>query len=290
MSSLIPPKIIKEFEQTSTSGKEIIEIPVDFIFPNPRQPREQFNHQELEELIESIKTHGILQPLLVTSIGGGKYELIAGERRLRAAKFIGLKTAPAIVRTVKEQEKLELALIENIQRQNLNPLEEAKAYKYLNDELKLTHEDIAKRIGKSRPQITNTLRLLELSPDIQKAIASNKISPTAARQLVSLNETEQKKLFQKIISNNWTVRTIEAKTSARKKPGMILSDANLKAEEEKLRDALGTKVIIQKTGEKGKIIIEFYSDEDRINLIKKLIKKINSTQNYKLATNLTKIL
>lgn len=270
LSSLIPPKIQQEIKAKS---KEVIDIPVDSIIPNPKQPREQFNHQELEELIESIKEHGIIQPLLVSDLGGGKFELIAGERRLRAAKIAGLKTVPVLVKQVKDQEKLELALIENIQRQNLNPIEEAKAYKYLNEALKLTHEEIAKRIGKSRPLVTNTLRLLELPPEIQKAVIGGKIQATAARQLVGLTETEQKKYLGKILSENWTVRSVEAKTGAKKSAKLVLSDANTKAEEEKLRDALGTKVTIQKSGGKGKIIIEFYSDEDRINLVKKLTKK-----------------
>jgi ParB family chromosome partitioning protein len=270
LSSLIPPKIQQEIK---TKSKEVIDIPVDSIFPNPKQPREQFNHQELEELIESVKEHGIIQPLLVSDIGGGKFELIAGERRLRAAKIAGLQTAPAIVKQVKDQEKLELALIENIQRQNLNPIEEAKAYKYLNEALKLTHEEIAKRIGKSRPLVTNTLRLLELPPEIQKAVIGGKIQATAARQLAGLTETEQKKYLGKILRENWTVRAVEAKTGTKKMPKTFSGDPNTRAEEEKLRDALGTKVTIQKTGGKGKIIIEFYNDEDRINLIKKLIKK-----------------
>jgi ParB family chromosome partitioning protein len=269
LSSLIPPKIQQEIK---TKSKEVIDIPVDSIFPNPKQPREQFNHQELEELIESVKEHGIIQPLLVSDIGGGKFELIAGERRLRAAKIAGLQTAPAIVKQVKDQEKLELALIENIQRQNLNPIEEAKAYKYLNEALKLTHEEIAKRIGKSRPLVTNTLRLLELPPEIQKAVIGGKIQATAARQLAGLTETEQKKYLGKILSENWTVRSVEARTGAKKPAKLVLSDANTKAEEENLRNALGTKVTIQKSGGKGKIIIEFYSDEDRVNLIKKLLK------------------
>lgn len=273
LSSLIPPKIQQEIK---TKSKEVIDIPVDSIVPNPKQPREQFNHQELEELIESIKEHGIIQPLLVSDLGGGKFELIAGERRLRAARIAGLKTVPALVKQIKDHEKLELALIENIQRQNLNPIEEAKAYKYLNEALNLSHEEIAKRIGKSRPQITNTLRLLELSPEIQKAVIGGKIQATAARQLVGLSETEQKKYLGKILSGNWTVRTVEAKTSKKASAKKVAAafrlrkDPNLSAEEEKLRDALGTKVLIQKTGGKGKIIIEFYSDEDRVNLVKKL--------------------
>lgn len=271
LSSLIPPRIIKELGKTS--GKEIVEISVDSIFPNPRQPREQFNHQELEELIESIKEHGILQPLLVSEIGGGKFELIAGERRWRAAKILGLKTVPAIVRQVKDNEKLELALIENLQRQNLNPVEEAKAYKYLNEESGLTHEEISKRLGKSRPQITNTLRLLELAPEIQRAIVNNKLPYTAARRLVGLKYGEQKKYLEKILAENWTVRQIETKTSKNVAATFRLrKNPNIEAEEEKLRNVLGTKVTIQKTGQKGKIIIEFYSDEDRVNLIKKLSK------------------
>jgi len=270
LSSLIPQRIAAEIQSIKGGkGKEILEIPINLIAPNPKQPREQFDHQDLEELIESIKEHGILQPLLVSDLGGDKYELIAGERRLRSAKIVGLKTVPAIVREVKELEKLELALIENIQRQNLNAIEEAKAYRYLNDELKMTHEEIAKRLGKSRPQISNILRLLELAPEIQRAIINNKLPQTAARRLIGLTFSEQKKYLEKILAESWSVRQVEAKTSVKKSIPEI-ADPNLRAEEEKLRDALGTKVSIQKTGEKGKIVIEFYSEEDRMNLIKKL--------------------
>lgn len=279
LSSLIPQKIAAEIQSIKGGkGKEILEIPINSITPNPKQPREQFDHQDLEELIESIKEHGILQPLLVSDLGGGNYELIAGERRLRSAKIVGLKTVPAIVREVKELEKLELALIENIQRQNLNAIEEAKAYKYLNDELKMTHDEIAKRLGKSRPQISNILRLLELAPEIQRAIVNNKLPQTAARRLIGLTFSEQKKYLEKILAESWTVRAIEGKVNKKASAENVAAafrlreDPNLRAEEEKLRDALGTKVSIQKLGVKGKIVIEFYSDEDRVGLIKKLTK------------------
>ncbi len=276
LNSLIPSrKIIQAASETEAPpGVRLIEVPVKNIRPNPKQPREDFGYQDLEDLINSIKEHGILQPLVVTRIDGENYELIAGERRYRAAKFLNLRTVPAIVRTVRDQEKLELALIENIQRKNLNPIEEARAFSRLMQEFNLTQEKVAERIGKSRPTVTNTLRLLSLPNEIQQALRSGKIKESHARTLVGLpDERAQLKYFSKILKNEMTVR--DAETVVRRAKGFKQSKINpaLAAKEETLRGALGTKVEIKKRGERGQMIIYFYSEEELNNLIKKISKK-----------------
>ena len=204
LNSLIPSrKIVQAFSKDGLQkGDRLLDIPIKNIRPNPKQPREDFGYEELEELIQSIKEHGILVPLVVSKIDDENYELIAGERRFRSAKILNLKTVPAIVRTVKEQEKLELALIENIQRKNLNSIEEARAFRQLMDEFNLTQEDVAKRVGKSRPAVANTVRLLNLPEEIQQAVRSGKIKESHARTLLSFeNQADQLKYFRQILKN-----------------------------------------------------------------------------------------
>jgi len=274
LGSLIPSGEDKKNEFTKKpvgSGREIADIAIDEIIPNPRQPRESFSHEEMEDLIASIKEHGILQPLIVSPRDDG-YELVAGERRWRAAKMAGLRTVPAIVRSVKEQQKLELALIENIQRQNLNPIEEAKAYKKLIDEFALTQEEVSKKVGKSRPQVANYVRLLELPLEIQEAAASGEIPYTQARSLLALDTPRaQIKLFKKIVRDKMTVRDTEKKVSAGKKTTKV-KDPNLTAKEDELRSVLGTKVEIKKRPGGGQITIEFYSDEELDSLINRIVQ------------------
>ena len=274
LGSLIPSGEDKKTEFTKKpvgSGREIADIPIDEITPNPKQPRESFSHEEREDLISSIKEHGILQPLIVSPRDEG-YELVAGERRWRAAKMAGLRTVPAIVRSVKEQQKLELALIENIQRQNLNPIEEAKAYQKLIDEFSLTQEEVSKKVGKSRPQVADYVRLLELPLEIQEAAASGEIPYTQARSLLALDTPRaQIKLFKKIVREKMTVRDTEKKVSAGKKT-IKGKDPNLVAKEDDLRSVLGTKVEIKKRPGGGQIIIEFYSDEELDSLINRIVQ------------------
>ncbi len=276
LNSLIPSKkVIQAFsEAEAPQGARLIDVPVKNIRPNPQQPREDFGYQDLEDLINSIKEHGILQPLIVTKIDGENYELIAGERRYRAAKFLNLRTVPAVVRTVKDQEKLELALVENIQRKNLNPIEEARAFSRLMQEFNLTQEKVAERIGKSRPTVANTLRLLSLPDEIQQALRSGKIKESHARTLLGLSDKRvQLKYFSKILKNEMTVR--DAETVVRRAKGYRQSKINpaLAAKEELLRGVFGTKVEIKKRGTKGQIIIHFYSDEEYSDIIKKISKK-----------------
>lgn len=249
-----------------SSGREVIDIAVDKIVPNPKQPRESFSHEEMEELIASIKEHGILQPIIVSPKEDGGYELISGERRWRASKMGGLRTIPALVRTVKEQEKLELSLIENIQRQNLNSIEEAKAYKRLIDEFNLTQEQVAKKVGKSRPQVANFIRLLDLPLEIQESVASGELPYTQARTLLALDSPRsQVRLFRKIIKDKLTVRDTEERVGGRKPE--TKKDPNLLDKEERMRQALGTKVAIKKRGESGQIVIDFFSDEELDNIV-----------------------
>jgi len=249
-------------------------VPVSDIQPNPHQPREQFGHQQLDDLISSVKTHGILQPLIVTSRPEGGYELIAGERRLRAAKLAGLPSVPVIIRNAKEMEKLELALIENIQRQDLNPLEEAKAYRKLIDDHNLTQEEVARRIGKSRPVVANALRLLTLPETVQLAIRDGKVAASAARTIASFETPdEQLKFYETLAAEKLTVRDLEDRLRERKsghRGPRAMKDPNLEAAEEELQQALGTKVKIVKRGETGRIEIAFYSDEELAALREKL--------------------
>ena len=267
LSSLIPPKIDKEIFSKASAilpGEErISQIPVDKIKANPHQPRSNFDHESLEDLTNSIKEHGILQPLILAP-AGNNYQVIAGERRWRAAQLLNLKTVPAVVREMEEQQKLELALVENIQRQDLNPIEEAVAFQRLIDEFSLTQEEVSRRVGKSRAAEANTLRLLSLPAAIQKALMSGKINFSAARIIAGLPPAERLKFFEKIIKQDLTVRAAEThakKISGKSRAGKA-KDPNVAALEDKLQAALGTKVQIKKSGEAGQVIIEFYSAED----------------------------
>ena len=267
LSSLIPPKIDKEIFSKASAilpGEErISQIPVDKIKANPHQPRSNFDHESLEDLTNSIKEHGILQPLILAP-AGNNYQVIAGERRWRAAQLLNLKTVPAVVREMEEQQKLELALVENIQRQDLNPIEEAVAFQRLIDEFSLTQEEVSRRVGKSRAAVANTLRLLSLPAAIQKALMSGKINFSAARIIAGLPPAERLKFFEKIIKQDLTVRAAEThakKISGKSRAGKA-KDPNVAALEDKLQAALGTKVQIKKSGEAGQVIIEFYSAED----------------------------
>ena len=280
LNSLIPSKKKKSVSKKDDndgleeSKDRLLEIPIEKIKPNPRQPRLDFGYEELEELIQSIKEHGILQPLVVSRLDNGNYELIAGERRFRSSKFLNLKTVPALVRTVKDQEKLELALIENIQRKNLNPMEEARAFRQLIDDFGLRQEDVAKRVGKSRPVIANTVRLLNLPDEIQEAVRNGKLKESHARTLLSFdNLKEQLKHFRKILRNDLTVRDVENNVKKVKGKKYVKEDPNLKAKEESLRSSLGTKVDVKKTGKRGQIVIHFYSNEEFLSIFKKITKK-----------------
>lgn len=276
LGSLIPQKITPSSPILQNVAPEdkgrVYEIPLELIAPNPKQPREIFKHDDLEGLISSIKEHGVLQPIVVTKLGENKFELIAGERRLRASKIAGKKTIPAIIREAKEQEKLEFALLENIQRQDLNVLEEAKGYKRLTDEFNLTQEGVAARVGKARSTVANIVRLLSLPAEIQKAIMDEKINASQARIVAGLpDERLQMQMFKKMMAGVMNVRQAEAESKKAKNPESKKAiDPNLAAKEEIIRGALGTKAEIRKQGKKGQIIINFYSDEELEGIIRRL--------------------
>lgn len=271
LGSLIPNKSSSDLVATENRSlladddtDRILHISVDQIDLNPSQPRQVFDHAELEELIASIKEHGIIQPLVVTK-QGTRYELIAGERRLRSSKVLNHKTVPCIVRDADEQEKLELALIENVQRQNLNPIEEAIAYQKLMDEFSLTQEEVAERVGKSRSGVANTVRLVSLPEAVQKALVDRKITGGHARVIASMEtEKEQLDFLNQILQYNFTVRDAERESRkvVKRQPRSSLRDPLMEAAKERLRAELGTKVAIKKKGGKGQIIINFYSDEE----------------------------
>ncbi len=276
LGSLIPTKeptrVAPPLTNTDldVSGR-IVEVAPALISVNPHQPRKNFNPHELEDLIESIKLHGIIQPLVVTHKGEG-YELIAGERRLRSAKAMGLATVPVIVRDVAEQQKLEIALIENIQRKQLNALEEAYSYQRLMNEFNLTQEEAARRVGKSRSSVANMLRLLELPAEVQQAIMDEKISEGHARAIAALPTVEQQlQLLSKIIANNITVRGAEDEVKRVKGTVKKSFDPLVVEYEDKLRKALGTPVRITKKGTRGDVTIPFNSLEDFKALIDRLL-------------------
>lgn len=258
----------------------VVEISIDNIRPNPRQPRTQFDADELGELADSIKAHGIIQPLIVTQIQNSEvYTLIAGERRLQAARQAGLVSVPVLVREATDQQYLELALIENIQRSDLNPLEAAEAYRQLAEEFGLSHEEIAERVGKSRTAVSNTLRLLKLPASIQSALLNEHISEGHARALLSLPTLQaQNACLQTIIEKSLNVRQTEElvrrylgeKTSPRQKPA---PDPQIKSLEDRLRSYLGTKVSVKHGPRGGAITIHFYSDEDLDHLIEQILER-----------------
>jgi ParB family chromosome partitioning protein len=251
----------------------MVELDLDLIEPNNYQPRTNFNEERLEELAQSIRSNGIIQPLLVRRINNEKYQLVAGERRWRAAQRAGLLKVPCIVKEVAEDKMLELALIENIQRQELNAIEEAHAYKRLIETLGLTQEMIAQRVGRDRTFITNYLRLLRLPEDIQQLVEDEKLSMGHARALLGVDDSfTQRKLAKNIIDKGLSVRETERtikKLIGGEKPTITDSirskdDANVKFAEDKLRRKLSTKVqiIVDQANGRGKIEIEFYSQDD----------------------------
>jgi ParB family chromosome partitioning protein len=255
-------------------------LPVERISPNPRQPRSQMDPDELEGLAESIREHGILQPLIVTlEPGGTQYTLVAGERRLRAAVLAGFETVPAIVRQVSDQERLELALIENIQRSDLNPLEAAEAYQQLIDEFGLRHEDIAARVGKSRVAISNTLRLVHLPVEVKQALREWKISEGHARALLSLNSSiAQNAILKMILEKNLSVRQTEelVRKLGGERPARRLkkeAPAEIKELEERLRGHFGTRVSLHRGRKGGSLVIYYYSDEELDNLVTQILKE-----------------
>ena len=272
LDALIPtsvmPTEIKTQSGVLTANRD--EIDVNNISANPKQPRTVFDEDQLTELALSIKEVGLLQPPVVRSIGNGKYQLIMGERRFRAAKLAGLKSIPVIIRQTSDDQLLREALIENIHRSQLNPLEEGAAYQQLLNDFSYTHDELAVKLSKSRPAITNTMRLLNLPPSVQRKVAAGVISAGHARALLSLtDEKEIENLANRIVAEGLTVRVVEeivATGAAKVKGGSVRSGKiiapKLKEISDQLSDHLDTRVNVELGKQKGKIVIEFATIED----------------------------
>jgi ParB family chromosome partitioning protein len=257
----------------------VVEMDVESLTPNLFQPRQNFDKEKMEELKGSIKKHGMIQPIVVRKMANG-YEIVAGERRLKAAKEIGLKKIPAIIKSINNEKSLEIALVENIQREDLNPVEQANAFKRLVDEFNLTQQELAEATGKSRALVTNTIRLLKLNPEIQKNISEGKISFGHAKLLLSIEDEEvQKAVCDRIITNGLSVRDVERLIKniekVQKKPFKVknITIEHFPEVEGRLRDVLGTKISILYDGKKGKINIEFYNKEDLRRITDLLLKE-----------------
>ncbi|MCS6804255.1 MAG: ParB/RepB/Spo0J family partition protein [Acidobacteriota bacterium] len=262
--------------------EQFIEVDIDSIDPSEYQPRTSFNTQKLEELAQSIRENGIVQPLLVRR-NGFRYQLISGERRWRASQMAGLKRVPVVVRDIPDEKVLELSLIENIQRENLNPIEEAQAFQKLIDVLGITQEEVAKRVGRDRTSITNYVRLLKLPKDIQELVEQERLSMGHARAILGLMTLDlQRQLAHEVIAKGLSVRATEqavqklnnaTKKVTNKKPKQqVTFDANVHAAVEKLRRKLNTQIRVFPTAKGGKLEIEFYSDEDFDRIYKILMQ------------------
>jgi ParB family chromosome partitioning protein len=261
--------------QTSPAGAAPVEIPISRIKRNPYQPRQRVEQQALEQLAASIAVHGVLQPVLVTETLDG-YQLVAGERRVRAAQIAGLDRVPAIVRQMAAKDQLAIAIVENIQRADLNAMEEAHAYRQLADEFKLTQDEIATRVGRARSTIANTLRLLDLEPAVQQALSDGDITEGHARALIGAPAAAQKQLLEGIVARGLSVRRTEElvrrmpdKQASSTRPTTPV-DGEMEGLEEELRRALGTKVSVARSRKGGRIVIEYYSDEDFSRLFDRL--------------------
>ena len=255
------------------------DIPVDSILPNPLQPRTQFDEQELEDLAQSIREHGLLQPVLVSQRRDGTFQLITGERRWRAAQLAGMPSVPAMVKEATPQASLEMALVENIQRRDLNPLEEAHAFRQLIDEHGLTQEKLGQRIGKSRVAVTNTLRLLQLPEPVHEALASGSITEGHARAILMANgETQRLLLLERVLADRLSVRDTEALAremnapSARTHAAEAVTDPDVERLEDAFRQALGTRVRLLKGRRGGRLVIHFFSDDELQGIYEAIVR------------------
>ncbi len=251
-------------------GEEILEADPKDIKPNPYQPRQIFDDEKIQELAASMMEHGVIQPLIVRR-EGAVYQLVAGERRLRAALQAGLDKIPVVVRSLSDREAMEISLVENLQREDLGPLEEAEAYKRLSEEFGLTQEDISQRVGKSRSDVANTLRLLRLEPEVKQLINQRRISGGHGRALVGLGREQQLRLANTIVEKGLSVRSTEDAVSSRpgKKPRQkkATEAARVREAEEILAAALGSPVIVKRQGAKGTVSITFFGPEDLERLV-----------------------
>jgi ParB family chromosome partitioning protein len=259
----------------STQDQKIEYISPQAITTSHYQPRELFEHTALEELVNSIKEFGILEPLIVSPLGNNQYKLVAGERRLRAIKILNLTRVPVIVRSVSEQQRLEISLIENIQRRDLTPMEEAKAYEKLIDEFNLTQEDLAKKVSKSRSKVANSLRLLNLPPEVQALLGSGQLTEGHAKVILELaTPEEQIMMARQVVGRKLSVRDVEttvATHNGKTKKVNILSE-NLHLLQDELRQFLKTKVYIKPKKKGGIIEVEYYSEEELNDLVDRISK------------------
>jgi ParB family transcriptional regulator, chromosome partitioning protein len=268
LSSLIPQRP----QHAATA-----EIPLDRIRPNPRQPRQRMDQNELDNLAASIREHGVLQPILVTETLDG-YQLVAGERRFRASQQAGLERIPAVIRQLADRDQLEIALVENLQRADLGPMEEAHAYEALASEFALSHDQIAQRVGRAKSTITNTLRLLDLDPRVQDALVEGRISEGHARAIGGLATEHQAHVTETVVTQGLSVRQAEELVRRLREPKSggaprlrVALDPDLERIEDDLRRRLGTKVTLARSRNGGRIVIEFYSDEELGQLYDRLI-------------------
>ncbi|HEX2755174.1 MAG TPA: ParB/RepB/Spo0J family partition protein [Candidatus Limnocylindrales bacterium] len=269
LSSLIPQRS----QHAPTS-----EIPIARIRPNPRQPRQRMDQGELDSLAASIREHGVLQPILVTETLDG-YQLVAGERRFRASQQAGLERIPAVIRQLADRDQLELALVENLQRADLGPMEEAHAYHSLASEFAMTHDQIAQVVGRAKSTITNTIRLLDLEPSVQEALLDGRLSAGHARAIGGLPTEQQARVVGSVVDQGFSVRQTEELVRRLREPRVAATpaasrravDPDLERVEDELRRHLGTKVTLARSRKGGRIIIEFYSDEELGQLYDRLI-------------------
>lgn len=267
-----PPATTTATSTDRPDRSRLFDIPPQLIDPNPHQPRRRTHDETLDELVDSIRQHGIIQPLVVSRVGD-RYQLIAGERRLRAAERLGLAAVPAIIRESREQEKLELAIVENVQRQDLNPIEEALAYQQLSEEFGLTQDEIARQVGKRRTTIANAVRLLALPSAMQQALRQGTITASHAKILLTaITPEERQRLFDQILKQQLPVRAaahLGQQTTVRRHLRRVI-DPTVRAIEDELRSRFGTKVKITKREHRGSVSIEFYSDEEFQHLLSRL--------------------
>ena len=275
LSSLIPDKVNKEEKKVNNdlnTDHHIIYLPLEEIESNPYQPRSTFDKDKLDELADSIKKHGILQPIVVSK-NKDLYELIAGERRLKAVKLLNFKEIPVIIREVSDRDKLELSIIENIQRQNLNPIEEGRSYKRLMEEFGLTQEEIAKQVGKGISSVNSSIRILKLPIIIKESLSARHLTLSHAKLILSYpNKLEQIKIFKKILKNDLSVRQLKnlSGKDIEKINEKKVKDPIITSWEDKLTRFLGAKVKINKKRDRGDIKISFFSNEELKNILDKL--------------------
>jgi ParB family chromosome partitioning protein len=269
LAALIPQR------SSTTTGS--IEIPLVRIRENPRQPRLRMDDAALEGLAASIREHGVLQPILVTETIDG-YQLVAGERRVRASRLAGLERIPAVVRQLADRQQLELALVENLQREDLDPIEAARGYRQLIDEFAFTQEDLATRVGRARSTVANTLRLLDLHQAVQDAVADRHITEGHARALGGLDTPSQARVLDTVVGEDLSVRQTEEMVRRLREPrepreaaGPAAADPDVERVEEDLRQSLGTKVRLTRTRRGGRIVIEYYGDDELTRIYQRLV-------------------